>query len=160
VLWFAPLKNMDEQNRYGNVSFTIPMYDVVDRFGENFYEIDSMSFTGRRCKRILLAKQPYDNLVRVQTSNSDAELKKECFGRWWYKKLYCGFISNELELAIEVDTSDCEWLFKKCTQKANNHSLANSQGLGRHTDVCQRFNHFGQICPFAFSVEETQMKLK
>ncbi|XP_018008269.1 uncharacterized protein LOC108665969 [Hyalella azteca] len=159
ILWFSPTKSMDVQNRYGNVSFTIPMYDIVSRFGENFYEVDEMSFSDRRCVRVLLAKTAPLTRSRIDTSSSDASIYKMSYWSYAFKKESCG-VPNELEIAIEVDDADCRWLYTRCKMEPNNHSLANTQGFGRHTNVCQRHNHFSRNCPYALSLWETKMKLE
>ena len=80
-------------------------------------------------------------------------------GRWRYARScrdYEGrMVPHELEIAIEVNKRDCEWLYDNCFYDVNDHSWANTMWRNRfRSDTCHKYNHFGKPCPFPLNIKE------
>lgn len=164
MLWFGPSKPASDHNMYGNVSFSISMKDVVDRFGSRFYYIDQLEFKTHSATRILLSNKDHDQLEEVDFSEQGSPLKR----RRWRHVAKCdsehsSVHPHEVEIGIEVNKDDCRWLYSACSVEGSNHSCANSLA-GRSKQfknhVCHRFNTFGMKCPYSFEEDYAQTYLE
>lgn len=144
-MWFGPYKDPSEHNRYGNVSFSLYMKDVVDRFGKELYYIDRLHLQTHTTTRLLLTPYTYNHLRKVKLEREGSPVNHK---RWRHAVSHdtnCNGYPlthpHEVDIAIEVDGDDCSWLYEHCDVEANNHSLANNKTNGRdQKDVCFLYN--------------------
>lgn len=163
VLWFEPsLSSLDQHNWYGNATFIIGLDELIQRFGPNFYYIDKQEFETHTASRVVLSKKS-PTLTKVDLNLEGSPIKK-VYSRWFgamtcKSSIYDKMVPHKLEVAIEVDPEDCEWIYKRAKVEPNNHDLANTKiGFGSRT--CHRENTFGRTCSFAVSREEMRKKLE
>ncbi|XP_018021690.1 uncharacterized protein LOC108677898 [Hyalella azteca] len=163
VLWFSPAMPSEYHNMYGNVSFTISMSDLLRSFSFNFYYIDRIEFDTHTSTRVLFTEKNYDNVFEtIDFKEYGSPLKRS---RWRHaiqcESGYSDYHSHKVEIAIEANREDRDWLYESCDLVANNHSCANiltfSNNRARYDPhVCHRYNLFGRPCPSNFFPEHTR----
>ncbi|XP_018021689.1 uncharacterized protein LOC108677896 [Hyalella azteca] len=162
VLWFAPALPPEEHNMYGNVSFTISMCELNARFSFNFYYIDRIEFATHTSTRVLFTEHDYDNVFEVvDFKEYGSPLKRSR----WRHAIQCESghsyeHDHRVEIAIEADKENRDWLFRNCKLIANNHSSANTPTHSKkrpyEKSYCHRHNFFGDHCPSDFSTKQTR----
>lgn len=128
------------------------MCDLIREFGAQFYYIDEMEFSTHSATRLLLSDQDYSSLDVVDFGEYGSPLQRH---RWKHavecrSETYGSEHPHDLEVAIQVNNDDCQWLYDNCEFESNDHSEANTK-VGKKYDstVCHRHNLFGRWCPSA-----------
>ena len=166
---------MDKHNFYGNVSFIVSWKNVLDNFGCRLYFIDQTFYSGRSYTRLLLTKKNYDRtFAKVDLDLHGSALLKQFDEYLHVTRCSCKQRSgsHKLQIGIEADRRDGEWLFANCSLFSNDHSKANSfiaSRIPRNRVSAKRYESFAcflyntmlkKECPNRYSITETEELLK
>ena len=160
VLWFGVSKNSPcENNKHGNVSFTLSIERIMKKFGSKFLYLDQTYNRSHTTTRMVLAKSDGDLESELQvvdhsdrgsglmSNSSGMHHATKCLNRLGYP------LPHEVEVAIEVYPEDCSWLYHQCTVEANDHSLANARQLSLwryDPNVCHQYNNYDRYCSYKY----------
>ena len=153
VLWFSPGFSQGH-NKYGNVSFVLDWKTVFDTLGPNLYILEQHSSKDKIVTTVLITKSNYkDHLTEIDINNQTAVIHTKD------DKTYCvdyftkrgKSLIHDLDLAVEVDEVECNWLFNMAQAIVNDHfsiniPLINSR-LKRQDGRIQRYKP-GKCCKF------------
>ena len=131
-------------------------------FQPNFYYIDALYAESRIATRILMTRFDYDHMEPVNFWSDGSPIRKKS----WRHADYCfydgNWVNHELEIAIEVDREDCEWLYENTKMYANNHCLANKKRDANgqfKSGVCHQYNTFGRFCRLSLNQHKASVRL-
>ena len=138
------------------------MQKLMLYFQPNFYYIDALYAESRIATRILMTRLVYDHMEPVNLWSDGSPIRKKS----WRHADYCfydgNWVNHELEIAIEVDREDCEWLYENTKMYANNHCLANKKRDANgqfKSGVCHQYNTFGRFCRLSLNQHKASVRL-
>lgn len=169
VIWFSASQHLSDNNKYGNVSHTICIESIMERFGVHLYFIDQTITPSHTFTRVLLTPNSHENdLNNVGFNDYGTPLKLNPANQLWYHTTQCQNSrtlethKHELEVAIEVNLNDLSWVYNNCVIRPNNHSKANSEIYTKDfgANHCNHYNYYGNICPSPFDEAKTRQILQ
>ena len=163
MLWFGPSLSPEQHNKYGNISFTISIDRLLKRFGNHFFYLDQSLFASHTCTRLFLPKDPGISSLNYVDIFSDESILRQVGDKWQHVSKWQGSSLHELELAIEVNSDDCSWLYHQCILEPTEHSLANSKRLSffrYDSQICHHYNNYNLHCPNDYSRNEAKSILR
>ena len=171
-MWFSPYNgDPEDHNKYGNISFSMPLSRIIKRFGSQFCFFDKKCFANLIISKMLLIKHPdlACNVPVADLTESGCPLQSKAgvfqFADFCRNKKGI-LIRHELAIGIEVSAEDCQWLYHQCTVEANNHAKSNDyQYYGWHKgnyskNICHQYNDYHACCPYPFSSVRCQNVLE
>lgn len=165
VLWFTGSQNMNLNNKYGNVTYTLRFQLAMDRYKKKkakFYYVDQKATLAHMTTRIILTdKDCGDSLKEVDVQKFGAPLKYKMANKCWTAVNKCGNDNtikvHELILGFDVDNcKDLKWFYDLCHVSVNNHSEANNLTHYKEVFKCLTVVKEGICCRYPYNENETK----
>ncbi|CAL4235812.1 unnamed protein product [Meganyctiphanes norvegica] len=183
VVWFAPRKDPDEHNFYGNISYKVSMKKIMDcmkSLSINLYFVEIVDFKSTSATRFLFSHKKYDHIQLYDTKQIGGPWYENDNGEHFFAKCLNRryqpdadayevpeLVPHEFEIMIEFKDADYSKVFKLCDTEAVDHSDANEMDRNGKPKRkrCKKYQtsdcgNEKEFCSWEWSISHTEELLK